>query len=537
MERHPFALIGSEGQKLLITALNEPAERAGLSAGQALADARAIHPQLLTAPATPERDAEALLVLARWAERFSPWRNTDGVDGLWLDATGIPHLFGGEEALLQTMEHAFARLGLTARLAIADSLGAAWACGRFGHEPLTVVPPGHLEKTLASLPVEGLRLSDAATRLLRRLGLKRIGQLYDLPRASLKRRFASREIADAVLRRLDQALGRHEERAVPLLKEPPQSAHLSFPEPLITHDGIVGALTALAEELCGKLADAHLGMRRVAFRLTRADSGASVVRTGFSAPCRDAHHLCDLLQKKLEGLDLGFGIDTLQLSALALESLTPHQTALTKTAGRASLAPLADRLANRLGSRAVRRFVPRQSHLPELAQSAPAIGRLTSDKPIPHVQEVLRVLAAKPPRPALFLPRPEPLQVLAEIPEGPPARFTWRRVTRRIVKAEGPERVAPEWWKARPSPSLRRHPGESRDPATTGLAKEPMQGLLDRPGKPNDDGRPKLRPPHLTRDYYRVEDEEGRRYWVYREGLYQESEDGDPAWYLQGVFQ
>ncbi|MFD0986403.1 Y-family DNA polymerase [Methyloligella solikamskensis] len=493
IERHPFALVGSEGQKLLITALNAPAERAGLSEGQALTDARAIYPQLLTAPATLERDAEALLALARWAERFSPWRNTDGTDGLWLDATGIAHLFGGEQALLQSMERAFVRLGLTVHLAIADSLGTAWACARFGREPLSVVPPGKQETALSALPVEGLRLSDDAARLLRRLGLKRIGQLYDLPRTSLKRRFASREIADAVLRRLDQALGRHDERAIPLLKDPPQTAHLSFPEPLITHEGIVAALATLADELCGNLADAHLGMRRVAFRLTRADGGASIVRAGFSAPCREAHHLCDLLEKKLEGLDLGFGIDTLHLTAFALESLTPHQTALTKDTGRAALAPLADRLTNRLGPRAVRRLEPRQSHLPERAQRARSLSaKPVPNKPIPKVQEVLRVLKAKPPRPALFLRKPEPLQVLAEIPEGPPARFTWRRVTRRIVKAEGPERIAPEWWRLQ---------------------------------------LPK------TRDYYRVEDEDGRRYWVYREGLYQESEDGDPAWYLQGVFQ
>nr|WP_069094823.1 DNA polymerase Y family protein [Methyloligella halotolerans] len=427
IDRHPFALIGSEGQKLLITALNAPAERAGLSEGQALADARAIYPQLLTIPATLERDAEALLALARWAERFSPWRNTAGADGLWVDATGVAHLFGGEKALLQAMEHGFARLGLTARLAMADTLGAAWAVARFGPETLSMVPPGKQEKALAPLPVEGLRLSEDATRLLRRLGLKRIGQLYDLPRTSLKRRFASREIADAVLRRLDQALGRHDERAIPLLKDPPQTAYLSFAEPLITHDGIVAALAVLAGDLCGKLADAHLGMRRVAFRLTRADGGTSIVRAGFSAPCREAHHLCDLLEKKLEGLDLGFGIDTLRLAAFALESLTPHQTALTKAASRANLAPLADRLANRLGPRAVRRLEPRQSHLPEQAQRARVLGKPEShkpgsdkpgsDKPIPKAADILRVLAAKPPRPALFLPRPEPLQVLAEIPE------------------------------------------------------------------------------------------------------------------------
>ena len=90
---------------------------------------------------------------------------------------------------------------------------------------------------------------------------------------------------------------------------------------------------------------------------------------------------------------------------------------------------------------------------------------------------------------------PEPVETLAELPDGVPARFIWRRASRRVVKAEGPERLGAEWW-------------------ALGTAK-----------------------PQRTRDYYRVEDENGRRYWLYREGLYgREDADRAPSWWIAGVF-
>ncbi|MGZ5917856.1 MAG: Y-family DNA polymerase, partial [Methyloceanibacter sp.] len=203
----PFALVGHAERGLLLTAINARSESEGLFIGQALADARAISPSLLTAPADPAKDARALMALARWAGRYSPHRNVDGLDGLWLDITGIPHLFGGEAALLADRAARLAVLSFTARLALAPTLGAAHALARFARAPRTIVPPDQTKAALAALPVEALRLAPPVVSLLKRLGLKRIGQLYDLPRASLQQRFHSKDAAETVLLRLDQALG------------------------------------------------------------------------------------------------------------------------------------------------------------------------------------------------------------------------------------------------------------------------------------------------------------------------------------------
>ncbi len=327
---------------------------------------------------------------------------------------------------------------------------------------------------------------------MRRLGLKRIGQLIDLPRSSLERRFHSRDTAQAVLRRLDQALGQRAETRTPLLPAPDFVARLAFSEPLITHDGVIAGLDHLAAELCRMLAHASLGVRRVALWVARADGSSAEIAAGLSAPSHAPAHLLRLLKDKVETIDMGFGVDLMALAALITEPLHPAQMSLTETAaikGPEALGceTLIDALVNRLGKSAVRRLFPRASHIPERAQSLR--GAFAGLPAWP--QEA----TAKPPRPLLLLTRPEPLRVMAEIPEGPPARFTWRRVSRRVVKAEGPERIAPEWWRA--------------------LA------LLSAP-------RP--------RDYYRLEDEDGCRYWVFREGLYRDGEDEAPCWFLHGVF-
>jgi protein ImuB len=522
----PFALVGSEAGGLVLTAVNGPSHGEGLSPGLGLADARAICPHLLTAPAAPEKDALALLALAHWSGRYSPSLNSDGADGLWLDATGIPHLFGGEDALLADLRKRLARFGFSARLAIAETLGCAHALARFGRFPQTIVPAGQLKAALAPLPVEALRLAQEVAGLLRRLGLKHIGQLYDLPRSSLKRRFHAKDAAEAVLLRLDQALGIREEPRTPLLPQPHYVARLPFPEPLITADGVAAALDHLAATLCDQLTRARVGARQVMLALYRADGSSGLIEAGFSAPCRDERHLLLLLRDKVATLDLGFGIDLMLLGTLTIEALPLAQTSLVAECVKERAEPLIDRLANRLGKRGLSRLFPRQSHVPERAQMAKDAFAGAPSWPSPA--------PAKPPRPPLLLLRPEPLEVLAEIPEGPPARFTWRRVTRRVVKAEGPERIAPEWWREirTPSPSK----GEGGDPGLEpgapggGHNAELIVGSDPLPGPPPFGGSEQPRP----RDYYRIEDEDGRRYWVFHEGLYQES--AAPAWFLHGVF-
>jgi protein ImuB len=254
--------------------------------------------------------------------------------------------------------------------------------------------------------------------------------------------------------------------------------------------------------------------------VARADGSSAVIEAGLSAPSRAPAHLFCLFKERIEALDLGFGVDFMSLAALVTEALPPAQTDLAEESGKARPETLIDRLINRLGSRAVRRLVPRASHLPELAQGLKSAFAGPSPWPEP--------LWRKPQRPPLLFTTPEPLTVLAEIPEGPPARFTWRRVTRRVIKSEGPERIAPEWWRSlvrtAESDSERDIPPSDAQSAPI----SPPRGGLEPVTPTANTARP--------RDYYRIEDEDGHRYWVFREGLYQEAGLGPPSWYLHGVF-
>jgi protein ImuB len=487
LDRWPFALVGAEMRGLTLTAVNARAEGNGLYPGMGLPDARAICPHLLTLPAAPDRDAATLRALARLCVRYSPTLNTYGDDGLWLDVTGVAHLFGGEAELLASIAQEFFSLGFSAQLALAPTLGAAYALSRFRRASHIIVPDGAIDAALAQLPVEALRLDPEVTRLLKRLGLKRIGQLYDLPRACLERRFHSKQAVEAVLLRLNQARGTKEEKRPPLFLPRRYEAALAFAEPLVSHEGIIALLELITAELCQKLARGRMGARKLRLCIDRADGSCTETETGLSAPSRELPHLLRLLQEKLVNLDMGFGVDRMGLAAFVAEPLPLTQVSLAESRDKLSPEPLIDRLTNRLGAFAVRRLHSQASHLPERAQSIRTAFAPSS----PWAQ----IEPAKPRRPTLLLADPEPLKVLAEIPEGPPARFTWRRLSRRVVKAVGPERIAPEWWRAL------------------------------KPGKTEQ----------RLRDYYRIEDEEGHRYWVFREGLYQESGE-TPAWYLHGVF-
>lgn len=527
---------------LTITALNAAARREGLSTGLGLADARARIPDLLSEPAMPERDSEALLALAYWCGRYSPTLNVDGTDGLWIDVTGVAHLFGGEAAMLHDIETRLRGLGFRAYIGIADTLAAAWALARFQGHPQarpgeqtkrrggpkvrlgeqtkgrggpkvrpgrqtkgrggSKVRPGRQTKgrggpkvrpgedtSLHSLPVEGLRLSADTITLLKRLGLTCIGQLVDLPRANLQSRFRSREAADAVLLRLDQALGVRSEPRTPLVSPTIHGARLAFSEPLISNEAFEGALHKLTNDLCQSLAGDQRGARSILFTAYRSDGTCVRIDAGLSAPSRKPAHLMRLLIEKVSTIDAGFGIDCLTLVATSSETLRANQESLAQDVYAKSPGPLIDRLANRLASARVIRPVPCESHIPERAERhTPALQSQSRPEPMPGTPGT----AIRPP--FLFVP-PEPIAVMAEIPEGPPAHFTWRRVRHRIRKAEGPERITPEWW---------------REIGT-------------------DPSRP--------RDYYRVEDEDGRRYWVFRDGLYDGgSEETLPEWYLHGVF-
>ena len=494
-------LVASEAGRLSVGAANADAERAGIRPGLGLADARAIVPGLASRPAEPERDRQALTRLARWCARYGPAFNTDGSDGLWIDTTGVAHLYGGEEQLLADLCRRFARFGLTARPGLGDGLGAASALARFASSaglPARIAPPGSAGPALAELPVEALRLEPATIRLLLRLGLKRIGQLYALPRAALQHRFASRQAAEAVLLRLDQALGRTQEPLAPLSSPPEHLVRAAFPEPLIAAQGLETALAELIEDLCRSLAKADRGARRLCLTLYRSDGTRALVRAGLSRPSRSGPHIFKLLGEKLQGIDAGFGIDLMLLGAPVSEPLAAAQKPLVALgrsgeAGRESesLAALIDRLTGRLGAGGIVRLQPRASHLPERAEAlvAALIAPPATAAPAGHPRQAKR--------PPLLLARPEPVEVVAEVPEGPPQRLRWRRSLHSIVRAEGPERIAPEWWRE-------------------------LDGDISAP-----------------RDYYAIEDDTGARFWVFREGLYGAADTDDaraPAWYLHGFF-
>lgn len=519
-EKHPFALVEKGPHGLCIHAVNAAAYAAGIRPGRPLADVRASHPSLVVRPATQAEDAQALGGLARWLGRYSPRRNEDGADGAWIDITGAAHLQGGEAALLRDIIQRLAGLGIAARVGLADTFGAAHALARWAtssREPMASAPPGGSRTALAPLPVSSLRLAPVTAELLGRLGLKRIGLLYGVPRTALERRF--REVpgarrgpgesmrngsrpapgraaaAAAVLLRLDQALGGVAEPKAPLAEPPATSARLAFAEPLISHAGIIAAVESLAASLCRDLAGRCLGAARFRLSLYRSDGTLAEVGIGTSVPSRDPSHICRLLAEKLADLDASFGLDLLTLDAERTEVLVSQQSALAAAPERPDVALLLDRLVNRLGAGRIVRPATAESHLPELAEKflpahAATVQAARSAASVP-------VASRRLPRPALLIAPPEPASVVAEIPDGAPVRLVWRRLSRRIARAEGPERIAPEWWRS--------------------LA----VSEASRPG---------------TRDYYRLEDDSGAGFWVFREGLYGEYEDRLPRWFVHGVW-
>ncbi len=509
-----------------------------MAPGLPLTDARARYPALAVAEADPVGDAAALQRLAQWCRRYSPWTAPMGSDGIALDITGCAHLQGGEAALRREAVERLEGQGIAARAAIADTLGAAWALARSGAGG--VVPLGGACQALAGLPIAALRLEAVATAELERLGLRRIGDLYALERAALAARFG-----DGVALRLDQALGAAAEPLSPLPPAPMRWARRRFAEPIVTPEAIAAAVDALLETLCRALGEEALGARRLALACHRVDGEVTDVTIGTARPSRERRHLQRLLAERLETIDPGLGIEDMVLTATAVERLAAAQIEIelqttedrrqtteisrhmqknfplaptqwgrgqgegvvqparwrsprgeapltlpsppARAGGRGSisgassaLAELVDRLANRLGEGAVGSLRPCASHLPERAQCF-----------APVFAEDAGGWRSGRARPVRLLVRPEPVDAVAPVPDDPPVLFRWRRVAHRVRRADGPERLCGEWW---------------RDT-------EEAERL---------------------RDYYRIEDEAGRRFWLFRDGLYRPKVA--PRWFLHGVF-
>jgi protein ImuB len=480
----PFALLETVRAVRRLTAVSGEAAGLGLHPGQKATDAMALVPELITAEAEPEADAAALTALADWCVRFSPAVAADAPDGLFLDVTGVDHLWDGEAQMLGDFRSRLAANGLPFRCAIADTPGAAWALAHFGEDG-TIAPPGGQAALLAPLPPAAMRLETETWAQIERLGLRQVGQLMAIPRAPFARRFGR-----AALARLDQALGREKEALTFRRPPTPWFARLAFAEPISAPEDMARVTLDVAVKLCARLETEGQGARRFEVAFHRVDGKALPLSIGLSLPGRDAARIAKLFAPKLETVDPGFGIEVVTLTAQDVEPISGRQTRLDS--GREAtveegLAPLVDRLVNRLGEDRVWRAVPVESHVPELA-----VGRA---RPLAAPSQA-RPWDRATPRPTRLFRRPEPVEaVMALTPDDPPTQFRWRGQLHRVRRAEGPERIGEEWWK----------------------------GVIE-----------DVRVGHI-RDYYRVEDDAGARFWLFRAGLYGEP-DTPPKWWMHGLF-
>ncbi len=476
----------------MIVAVDEAAEQLGLSPGLALAQARAMHPALNTIEENAEADAVLLEKIADWCLRYTPLVAVDAVDapdGLLLDITGCAHLFGGEETLVADLAARLERAGFAYTIAIAGSIGAAWAAAHYG-EP-TSYPCGEERALLAPLPLAALRLPPETVSALARVGLKRIGDIVDLPRSPLTARFGT-----DLLRQLDRALGNEHEPLNPRLPIAPYVAEQRFAEPIAREKDVLAILVRLAARLQFALEQRGDGARRLELTLFRTDGEVRRIAAGTSRPLRGPAQIRALFVERLAALadefDPGFGFDMARLSAIVAEPCPPEQIGIGGGEDEAEVDRLVDRLSARLGAHRVRRQIAQDSHIPEIAAAAVPAQTAPADLGWPAFRQFCAE-AELAPRPLRLLTRPEPIEAMAEVPDGPPLRFRWRRALHEVIAAEGPERIEGAWWSEHGGPA---------------------------------------------RDYFRVEDKSGLRFWLFRAGLYRDLAQGAaaPTWFLHGTF-
>lgn len=483
----PLVTAIHDGKRRVVAAADATATALRLYPGMALAQAQALVLGLAIHEATPAADADALRRLAAWCLRYAPLTAADPPDGVWIDVTGSAHLHGGEAALLHNLVCRLIARGITARAAVADTPGAAHAMARFGARDTVVVPRQGAAAALVNLPLEALRLTPDITRGLRLLGFETIGRLAVTPRAPLVRRFGK-----SLTTRLDQALGALFEPIVPFFPPERPQARLGFVEPLLTADAFATVIARLVGMVCVDLENARQGARRLDLLFERVDGSIHALSIGTARPSRDARHLARMLNERLERIDPGLGVEAMRLVVPQAEPLAYVQAnaSLTGTAATGTAATdqdisrLVDRLTNRLGVEHVYRVAPVESDVPERSvRRMPALTFYGHGATWP----------ADLPRPVRLLDPPQPIEAMALLPDHPPVAFTWRRVRHRIRHADGPERIAGEWWK---------RDGEMRS----------------------------------VRDYFRVEDEDGHRFWLFRRGDGEDSVTGDMRWFLHGFF-
>ncbi|WP_280114092.1 DNA polymerase Y family protein [Rhizobium sp. YS-1r] len=477
---------GRRDNAMRLTALDEVSERLGLKRGQGLAEARAMFPKIDVMDEDGEADQVLLEAIADWCDRYTPLVALGGREGLLLDITGCAHLFGGEEALLRDILKRLFHMGFDVKGAISSSPGLSWAACRFGRGG--VIDDETMKEVLAPLPVNALRIDDAMIVSLHKLGLKRVGDLFPMPRAPLARRFGTQ-----LLLRLDQALGANEEAISPRRPVAALSAERRLAEPIQAEEHILQLIGQIATSLRPGLEARGIGGRVFELVLFRIDGRVFRITAGASQPLRDPERISTLFSERLnavhDDLDAGFGFELLRLNVLQHDTFrTAQGDFIGDGESEISLADFVDRVSARLGADCLQFAELRQSHMPERARVfVPAMTAGSAQK---KGDEDL-AFAPRSDRPLRLFHHPEPIDAFAAtVPDGPPQRFRWRRIVHRVVRAEGPERISPEWWI---------DPKEAEE-----------------------------------RDYFRLESDAGRRFWIFREGHY----DGKtaPSWRVHGIF-
>ncbi len=530
----PIIIVDQIRNAWRVSHLDEAAEQAGLCHGQSLSDARAICPHVDVVYENRGGDQLLLDAIADWCDRYTPLVSLDAPDGIMLDITGCAHLFGGEKPLADELLGRLFLQGFAASGAVASTQGAAWAASRFSN-PVAITekktgkkieksivkpsvnPDGELDRelnnelgiefaidgasiikpdlepeALAILPLAGLRLDGETLAGLAKLGLRTIGQVMARPRAPLTRRFGK-----LLILRLDQALGRVEEAICCRLPVPELMAERRLAEPIGRVEDVQILIERLALRLCADMEKRGVGARNINLALFRLDGKVLRLAVGTSRPLRDVANICRLFGERLSSLhddfDAGSGFETGRLSALETEPYFVDQTSLLTTENNSSdFSHLVDRLGARLGPSRVVCMIPTETHLPEKVDTNVPVTNHKGPEQTAR-EEFLHLI-----RPLRLLNHPEPVEAIAAVPEGPPVRFRWRKKLHVVVHVEGPERISDQWWGDR----LNANPHHRQ---------------------------------HHTRDYFRIEDEEGYRYWLYRQGLYG-TETNFPRWYMHGIF-
>ena len=473
-EDPPIVFVEKLNNAMRVTALSRAAMALGLTPDLTLADARARIPELIAIDRDHGAEARLLARIVAGCVRYTPMVAAEPPDGLILDVTGCTHAFDGEAGLKADLLARLKNYGITIQSAYGDTPEQARALARFGKDGADV----------RMLPVEALEADPAVTLALRRAGLKTIEALDQRPRKMLAARFGDLAI------RLARLLGEQDRHITPERPLPPIFALRRFAEPIGRVEDALACLEELAHETAQTLLERHEGGRRFVARLFRSDGAVAAIEVGTGQPTRDPALLIRLLRERVDALadpiDPGFGFDMIRLDAGGTEPLTARQDDhLAPSRHEEELAELVDRLSARLGARRIYRVQPENTHIPECAVTRCPPSRIATWESSPEGEPPMRPLR-------LFDP-PQPVNaVMSEVPDGPPMRFTWRGRTYGIARWEGPERIAAEWWHRR-----------------------------DRGGRP--------------RDYYRVEDADGHRFWLFRHGLH-ESGGAAPAWYIHGLF-